>query len=54
MGGGVIDIPGFLKMLIKEKYSKVLSFEYEKDGNDPLPGLAESVGYVRGVLDVIA
>ncbi|MGW8315882.1 MAG: sugar phosphate isomerase/epimerase family protein [Bacteroidales bacterium] len=53
IGRGVIDIPGFLKMLLKEKYSHVVSFEFEKDGNDPLPGLAESVGYVRGVLDLI-
>lgn len=53
IGRGVIDIPGFLKMLLKEKYSNVVSFEFEKDGNDPLPGLAESVGYVRGVLDLI-
>ena len=50
IGRGVIDIPGFLKMLIKKKYNKVVSFEYEKDGNDPLAGLAESVGYVRGIL----
>jgi len=38
---------------LKEKYSHVVSFEYEKDGNDPLAGVAESVGYVRGVLDLI-
>lgn len=53
IGRGVMDIPGFLKMLLKEKYSKVVSFEFEKDGKDPLPGLAESVGYVNGVLDLI-
>lgn len=53
IGRGVIDIPAFLKVLLKEKYSKVVSFEYEKDGKNPLPGLAESVGYVRGVLKVI-
>ena len=28
----------------------IVSFEHEKDDNDPLPGVAESVGYVRGVL----
>ena len=50
IGHGVIDIPGFLSMLLQENYSKVVSFEFEKDGKDPLPGLAESVGYVRGVL----
>ena len=53
IGRGVIDIPGFLKMLLEENYSKVLSFEYEKDGKDPLPGLAESVGYVRGILKML-
>ena len=54
IGHGVIDIPGFLKMLLEENYSKIVSFEYEKDGKDPLPGLAESVGYVRGVLRVLS
>ena len=54
VGQGVIDIPGFLKMLIKKKYNKVVAFEYEKDGKDPMVGLAESVGYVRGVLKVLS
>jgi len=50
IGRGVIDIPGFLRTLIKINYSGIVAFEFEKDKNDPLPGLAESVGYVRGVL----
>ncbi len=54
IGHGVIDITGFLRMLIRQNYSQVVSFEFEKDGKDPLPGLAESVGYVRGVLDMLA
>lgn len=53
IGRGVIDIPAFLKTLLKINYSRVVSFEYEKDADDPLPGLAESVGYVRGVLAAI-
>ena len=53
VGRGIIDIPGFLKMLHEENYSRVVSFEYEKDGKDPLAGLAESVGYVRGVLKML-
>jgi len=53
VGRGVIDIPKFLKTLIKIKYSGIVSFEYEKDAEDPLAGLAESVGYVRGVLAAI-
>jgi sugar phosphate isomerase/epimerase len=53
MGRGVIDIPAFLRTLVKINYAHVVAFEYEKDGDDPLPGLAESVGYVRGVLAAI-
>jgi len=53
MGRGVIDIPGFLNMLVEKKYQGVVSLEYEKDADDPLPGLAESVGYVKGCLDSI-
>ena len=50
VGRGVIDIPKFLRTLVKIDYAGIVSFEYEKDENDPLAGLAESVGYVRGVL----
>ena len=50
VGRGVIDIPSFLKTVIKKNYSATLAFEYEKDADDPFPGLSESVGYVRGVL----
>ncbi|HER09874.1 MAG TPA: sugar phosphate isomerase/epimerase [Bacteroides sp.] len=51
IGRGIIDIEAFLKLLLKKNYRGVASFEYEKDGHDPLPGLAESVGYVRGMLN---
>ncbi len=50
VGRGVIDIPQVLRTLIKIGYAGIVSFEYEKDADDPLPGLAESVGYTRGVL----
>lgn len=51
LGRGVIDIPAFVKMLRKVKYSGVCSLEYEKDMKEPLAGIAESVGYFRGVVD---
>ena len=54
VGRGVIDIPRFLSTLIKIKYAGIVSFEYEKDADDPLAGLAESVGYVNGVLAAIS
>ncbi len=50
IGRGVIDIPKVIKMLKKINYKGNVAFEFEKDGEDPLPGLAESVGYVRGVM----
>lgn len=54
IGRGVIDIPKFLKLLVDMRYEGVVSFEYEKDAEDPMPGLSESVGYVHGCLDSIA
>lgn len=53
VGRGVIDIPGFFKTLIAINYTGNLSLEFEKDGDDPLPGVAESIGYARGVLKMI-
>lgn len=54
IGRGVIDIPKFLQTLIKINYQGVVALEYEKDEQDPLPGVAESIGYLRGVLSVIS
>ena len=49
LGRGIIDIPAFVKMLRKVKYTGSCSLEYEKDMKEPLAGIAESVGYFRGV-----
>jgi sugar phosphate isomerase/epimerase len=54
IGRGVIDIPKFIRTLVKIKYDGIVSFEYEKDADDPMAGLAESVGYVRGVMAAIS
>ena len=50
MGRGVIDIPKFLRTLLRLQYKGTAAFEFEKDKEDPLPGVAESVGYVNGIL----
>jgi inosose dehydratase len=50
IGRGVIDIPGVISALKAIGYSQQVAIEYEKDGEDPVPGLAESVGYLRGVI----
>ena len=53
MGRGIIDIPAFVKMLRKVKYDGACSLEmdYGKDMKDPLAGIAESIGYFKGVMD---
>jgi inosose dehydratase len=53
MGRGVIDLPKFFKTLLEMNYRGTCAFEYEKDKNDPVPGLAESIGYVKGLLSVL-
>lgn len=53
IGRGIIDIPQFLKTLLKLKYKGSVSLEYEKDADDPLAGAAESIGYVKGVLALL-
>lgn len=50
IGRGAINFPAFVKALRKIKYTGICSIEYEKDMNDPLAGMAESVGYFRGIL----
>ncbi len=54
LGLTAIYLPALLRTLLEIDYQGYLAFEYESDANDPLPGLAESVGYVRGVLDEMA
>jgi inosose dehydratase len=53
LGRGIIDFPGFVKTLRKTKYNGMCSLEFEKDDPDPLPGIAESVGYFKGVLRAV-
>ncbi|MEQ9290239.1 MAG: sugar phosphate isomerase/epimerase family protein [Cyclobacteriaceae bacterium] len=50
IGRGVIDIPRFIDMLLDKGYEGVASIEFEKDADDPMPGLSESVGYVKGCI----
>ena len=50
IGRGVIDFPAFLNAVKNLGYKGTLALEYEADGNDPLPGMAESIGYVNGII----
>jgi sugar phosphate isomerase/epimerase len=53
LGRGVLDIPGLLAALVKLRYAGVCSIEHEMDMNDPLPGIAESAGFFRGVVKTL-
>ena len=53
LGRGIIDFRAFVKMLRKVDYKGALSLEYEKDMTDPFVGIAESIGYFRGVQSVV-
>ncbi|MFL5748769.1 MAG: sugar phosphate isomerase/epimerase family protein [Niastella sp.] len=53
IGRGVIDFEGFMKALRQVNYKGVCSFEFEKDMQDPLPGLAESMGFFKGTMALI-
>jgi inosose dehydratase len=50
MGRGIINIPNVVATLRKIKYNGKCSLEFEKDMKDPLPGIAESIGYFKGVM----
>ena len=51
MGRGVMDFVPIVKVLRKIKYQGVVSLEFEKNGKDPHAGVAESIGYLRGICD---
>lgn len=53
VGRGVLDIRGMLTALLEIKYAGHVGFEHEKTAENPLPGVAESVGYTKGVLSCV-
>ncbi|MDR1811174.1 MAG: sugar phosphate isomerase/epimerase [Prevotella sp.] len=50
VGRGILDIPALVKMLRKVGYTGVCSLEHERNMTDPFFGIAESIGYFRGVI----
>jgi sugar phosphate isomerase/epimerase len=49
-GRGALDLKAVFHALLRIRYPYMAEFEYEKDGDDPLPGLSESVGYCKGLI----
>jgi sugar phosphate isomerase/epimerase len=53
VGRGLIDFPALFKTLIDIGYQGQVGLEYEINAKDPLPGMIESMAYMRGVLAAI-
>lgn len=54
IGAGTMNIRAILQALLDIKYTGVAALEYEKVGGNPVIGLAESIGHVRGLLRAMA
>ena len=54
VGRGVIDFPALFKTLIEIGYKGQVGLEYEIKAKDPLPGMIESIAYMRGVLAALS
>ena len=54
VGRGVIDFPALLRTLVDIGYQGQVGLEYEIHEDDPLPGMIESLAYMRGVLAAVA
>jgi sugar phosphate isomerase/epimerase len=50
VGDGVLPIPTIFSALQKLRCTACVNLEYEINENDPLPGMARSYAYMRGVL----
>lgn len=50
IGRGVLDIRAMLQALLDIDYKNHANIEHEPDAADPIPGVAESVGYLKGTL----
>lgn len=51
VGRGIIDFPSMVKMIRKVGYTGVCSLEHERNMDNPFMGIAESIGYFRGVIE---
>ncbi|MFL5551762.1 MAG: sugar phosphate isomerase/epimerase family protein, partial [Gemmatimonadaceae bacterium] len=54
VGEGKMPIPEILRQLRKSRYAGYVNLEYEIDADNPLPGMKQSLAYMRGVLAALA
>ena len=53
VGRGIIDFPGLFRTLIEIRYQGQVGLEYEINAKNPMPGMIESMAYMRGVLAAV-
>lgn len=53
VGRGRLDERSILQALLDIRFAGNVGLEYEKDLDDPLVGMAESLGYLRGMLALL-
>ena len=54
LGFGRLDIRAIIAALVKVGFSHQAGLEFELETADPVPGVAQSFGYMRGVLAALA
>jgi sugar phosphate isomerase/epimerase len=54
VGDGVMPVVAIFKQLRKIGYSASVNLEYEINGDNPLPGMLHSFGYMKGVMAGLA
>jgi inosose dehydratase len=54
VGRGALPIIPLLNELLRSGYKEEIQLEYEVEPKDPVPGMAESFGFMRGVLQTKA
>ncbi|HXE80714.1 MAG TPA: sugar phosphate isomerase/epimerase [Vicinamibacterales bacterium] len=53
VGRGLLDVPRLMRTLLDIGYQGQVGLEYEIKEDDPLPGIIESIAYMRGVLEAV-
>jgi sugar phosphate isomerase/epimerase len=54
VGTGVLPIIPLLRELVHSGYSQEVQLEYEVEPKDPMPGIGESLGFMRGSLQAMS
>jgi inosose dehydratase len=54
MGFGHLKIRSIMAALLQVGYKGQVGLEYEVDSEDPVPGVAQSFGYMRGMLAALS